>query len=330
MMAENNQKIAWLKDLFQRRDERGLLSFEAATLIYIVITSVMIFCEWQHLAKPGSMLLARVVIMAIMAAAFLVYRKYPCKATVLLRISFPFLGLIYWYPETYEFCSIFNYQDHVFANIDYSLFGCQPSLEFSKILDSAFWSELLSMGYYSYYYMMIAVVLFYFFARYDDFQRACFVFLASFFMFYLVFDFLPVAGPQYYYCANGVEMGNTDYFPEMGNYFRTHTDILPIDVKGIFSQWVLDGQKYGEHPTAAFPSSHVGVSFVIVLLAWQARNKWLFWILFFLFVLLSFATVYLKAHYVIDSIGGLVFGFLFFYITDRLFPFVSKWAKLKP
>lgn len=329
MMMENTKKCAWLKDIFQRREERGLLSFEAATLIYIVITTVIIACEWNLLDSPGSMLLARLTMVAIMTAAYGIYLYYPSKATVLLRISFPFLGLIYWYPETYQFCSIFNYQDHIFANIDYSIFGCQPSLEFSKIVDSTFWSELLSMGYYSYYYMMIAMVLFYFFARYDDFQRACFVFLASFFLFYLVFDFLPVAGPQYYYCANGEEMGTIANFPEMGHYFRTHTDILPIDVKGIFSQWVLNVQKYGEHPTAAFPSSHVGISMVIILLAWQARNKWLFWILFVLFVLLSVATVYLKAHYVIDSIAGLVFGYLFFFITDRMYPYVKKWVKLK-
>jgi membrane-associated phospholipid phosphatase len=290
----------------------------------------MIFCEFGSLSSPLSMLLARGIILASMSVAYLLHRRWPSKFTVLLRIAIPFLCLIYWYPETYSFCSIFDYQDHVFAHIDYSIFGCQPSLEFSRVLDSTFWMEFFSMGYYSYYFMMIAMILFYFIARYDDLQRASFVFLASFFLFYLVFDFLPVAGPQYYYCANGVEMGGTAYFPEMGDYFRTHRDILPLDVRGLFSQLVLDVQEQGENPTAAFPSSHVGMSLVTVLLARQARNRWLFWILCFLFVVLFFATVYLKAHYAIDSLAGLVFGFLFFWITDRLFPHVSSLAHLKP
>ena len=55
MMMENTKKCAWLKDIFQRREERGLLSFEAATLIYIVITTVIIACEWNLLDSPGSM-----------------------------------------------------------------------------------------------------------------------------------------------------------------------------------------------------------------------------------------------------------------------------------
>ena len=122
-----------------------------------------------------------------------VHRRYPCKATVLLRISPIFLSLIYWYPETYEFCQLFDYKDHIFASIDYSVFGFQPSLKFGEWLSSTFWYELFNMGYYSYYYLMIAMVLFYFLARYADFQRATFVFLGSFFLFYLVFDFLPVA-----------------------------------------------------------------------------------------------------------------------------------------
>ena len=322
-------KSSNIKDFFHRKQEVGLLSFEAATLLYILVSTVIILIEWKPLSSPWSMLGFRGLMIIGILATNLVYRYCPCKATVLLRVAIPFLGLIYWYPETYQFCSVFEYKDHIFAHADYLLFGYQPSLLFSRYVDSTFWYELFSMGYFSYYFMMIAMILFYFIARYEDFQRASFVFLASFFLFYLIFDFLPVAGPQYYYCANGEEMGSTALFPEMGHYFRDHTDILPLDVRGIFSRFVLDLQEQGENPTAAFPSSHVGMALVTVLLARQTKNKTLFWILFTLFVILCFATVYLKAHYVVDSLAGLLFGGLFFYLCNKNYPWVAEKLHLK-
>jgi len=329
-METNSSVKSFLKDLIKRKEERGLLGFESATLVYIAITIVIIIVEWAKLSNPVSMLTARAIYVIAIAAGILIHRCLPCKACVLLRVAVCFLGLIYWYPETYSFCSIFPYQDHIFANIDYAIFGCQPSMEFEGILRSTFWYELFSLGYYSYYFLMIAMILYYFIARYDDFQRASFVFLFSFFLFYLVFDFLAVAGPQYYYCANGVEISRVPEFPEMGNYFQTHTDILPLEVKGIFSQLVLDVQEQGENPTAAFPSSHVGMTMVTILLAWQARSKRLFWILMPFAIVLFFATVYLKAHYAIDSLCGLLFGYIFFKIADIIYPWFSKTFHLKP
>ena len=310
--------------------ERGLLSFEAVTLAYILVTSVMIVLGWGSLPSPISMFVFRIVILSIMALMYFVYRQYPCRFTILLRISPLFLALIWWYPETYTFCSQFDYQDHIFAEIDYRIFGFQPSLVFDQALGSTFWYEFFNMGYYSYYYLMIAMVLYYFFAKYEDMQRATFVFFASFFLFYLVFDFLPVAGPQYYYCANGTDIASQAVFPEMHDYFRFHREILPLEVRGFFSKMVLAAQETGENPTAAFPSSHVGMTTVTMLLAWQSGSKRLFWILFPFAVILLFATVYVKAHYAIDSVAGLAAGALFFSITNQLYKVVRKPWHLKP
>ena len=312
-----------MKDFFsrliRREYEKGFISFEAVTLAYIVLTTVMIIVEWSALRDPVGMLKARGWSLALIAAQMGLYRLYPCRVMVLIRTTFMFLLLIYWYPETYEFCSIFNYQDHIFAAIDYRVFGCQPSMVFDQLLSSTFWYELFNMGYYSYYYIMIATVAFYLFARYERYEWACFVFIASFFMFYFIFEFLPVAGPQYYYCVNGTEMGMTDQFPEMGHYFRDHREILPLEVRGFFSKMVLVTQETGENPTAAFPSSHVGMTTVTMLLAWKSGSKRLFWILLPFAVILFFATVYVKAHYAVDSVFGLVFGCLFYALNTRLF-----------
>ena len=70
----------------------------------------------------------------------------------------------------------------------------------------------------------------------------------------------------------------------------------------------------GERPTAAFPSSHVGITVVILMLAWHAhsRRQWLFWAIMPFFVLMFFSTVYIQAHYLIDAFAGLLTGIAFY------------------
>ena len=148
----------------------------------------------------------------------------------------------------------------------------------------------------------------------------------------MIYEFLPVAGPQYYFKAVGVETADSGVFPAVGYYFQTHTEMLMPEIKGIFSQLVLGAQEVGERPTAAFPSSHVGMSTVTMLLAWRTKNKWLFWLMMPLYLLLCCATVYIQAHYLIDSICGFFTAVLFFWLTswlyDRIHPYRMTYCQL--
>ena len=69
----------------------------------------------------------------------------------------------------------------------------------------------------------------------------------------------------------------------------------------------------GERPTAAFPSSHVGISVVCMLLAWRTGSRKLFFTLLPFAMLICLATVYVRAHYAIDVLAGLVVGVAFYY-----------------
>jgi membrane-associated phospholipid phosphatase len=73
---------------------------------------------------------------------------------------------------------------------------------------------------------------------------------------------------------------------------------------GFFYYLVESAHDAGERPTAAFPSSHVGITTILMFLAWKARCKPLFWGMMPFYVLMCFATVYIQAHYAIDVIGG--------------------------
>lgn len=301
---------------------------EAVTFGYIILTTILLAILGGRMTDPWAMLLWRGEMLAAFAVCYGLYRWYPCRALYILRMLPTTFALINWYPETYEFCRLWNYQDHIFASIDHTLFGCQPSLEFCKLLDCTFWNEAFSLGYYSYYYMFAVMFFYYYIYRPKECNRMGFVFLTSFFIFYLIYFFLPVAGPQYYFKAVGEECALTGIFPDTGRYLAFHSDLIPLDVRGIFSRLVEMAQEAGEHPTAAFPSSHVGMSTVTMLLIMRARQWKIFSVFLPLYVLLCCATVYLRAHYVIDSICGFLSAVALYYLMNYIYTVFNIEKKL--
>lgn len=310
----------------ENHPHKGLFLVEYASWIYGLITAVLVVILGKHMNHPYDMIESRFMLVGGTALLMWLYRVYPCRLTGFLRIFLQFAMLAFWYPETYEFNRLFENKDHLFANLEQTLFGCQPAIEFSRWLDSKFWSEAFNLGYWSYYLMIVIVVFYQYFFNPRKMQRVCFVILTSFFLYYFVYIFLPVAGPQFYYLAVGYpdkdiyEIAQQG-FPDIGDYFYHHTDILPAPGydDGFFFKRVADAQAAGERPTAAFPSSHVGISTILMIIAWGSRKKNLFISLLPFYVLLCCATVYIQAHYLIDAMAGFVTAFGAFYISNTLF-----------
>jgi len=291
-----------------KQPQKGLLAVEWVILGYLAVTLIYILFTYTKMPYPEALIWGRARIAITTVALWGVYRMIPCRFTHLCRIGVQMALLSWWYPDTYELNRILPNQDHIFASLEQSLFGCQPALLFSEAISSPVFSELMHLGYAAYYPMIAAVALFYFFYIYQEFDRASFVILASFFVYYILFIAIPVTGPQYYYLAAGLDNIAQGIFPNMNDYFATHDEPLPMPgyENGFFYQCVASAHATGERPTAAFPSSHVGVSTILLILAWRCRNHKLLWSLMPFYILMCFATVYIKAHYAIDVIGGWV------------------------
>ncbi len=309
--------MKWLKDLFkiEKKAEKGLFAYEWVVVAYMVLTFAMIFFCYTKIPNAQAMIWGRVRIILMMAAVYLVYRMMPCRFTRLARAVLQLALLSWWYPDTYELNRIFPNLDHLFAQWEQSIFGCQPALLFSQRVPYPWFGELMDLGYASYFPMIATVALFYFFCRYEQFQRTIFIVIGAFFIYYVVFVFLPVTGPQYYYGAVGFDNIAQGIFPNIHDYFNHTMErvVSPGYPDGFFYQLVEDAHETGERPTAAFPSSHVGISTVLLLLAWRSGSRRLFYILLPFFILMCFATVYIQAHYVIDAIAGLITGVILYY-----------------
>ena len=317
-MAVIKLKSIMIKDYFkiEKTPKKGLLPLEWVMLGYMAITVFTMLFTFTKVVNPESMLWGRLRILVMTLALWGVYRMIPCRITKMVRIIAQIALLAWWYPDTYEINRMFPNLDHIFAGWEQDLFGCQPALLFAKALPWAVVSELMSMGYFMYYPMIAAVVLYYFFCRYYEAERVGFVMLASFFIYYLIYIYVPVVGPTFYFDAVGVQDIAKGIFPAMGDYFSTHTSCLPTPgyTDGIFYQLVENAKEAGERPTAAFPSSHVGVSTICMLLAWHSRNRKLLFTMLPFYIFLCMATVYIQAHYLIDAIAGWISAVVIYFM----------------
>lgn len=309
-----------IKDFFKEDIKvKGFTIVDVVTLCYMAFTTGIICFYGPSMEHFTEMLLTRGGVMVAIGLLFALRWKFPSQFTKMFSDVCIMCALVFWYQEVYYFSSQLPYKDHIFAAMDWKLFGCQPSIEFCEHVTSTFWYEAFNCGYYSYYYMMLVTVFFIGLFRYKDLDKAEFIYLTSFFLYYIIYEFLPVAGPYYYFHAIGIEAANSGVYPDLGHFFQTNHDMMHAEIRGIFSQLVHDTQEFGELPAAAFPSSHCGMTTVCMILAWKTRNRWLFWLMMPLAILLCLATVYIRAHYLVDSIAGIAFAFLFYYLTSWLY-----------
>ena len=321
-------KGRFVQSLFalERKPRKGLFAFEWAVLAYLALTLAMIFFAWTKLANPEAMVMGRVRVAAAMALLWGAYRLLPCRLTAFARVAAQMAFLSWWYPDTYELNRILPNLDHFFAAWEEAVFRCQPALIFHRLAPHPVFSELMDLGYASYFPMIAITVVFHFAARPKDALRAAYVIMAAFFAYYVIYVFLPVTGPQYYYLAIGFDNARDGVFPALGDYFNRHAERAPNPgwPDGVFYQMVCAAHAAGERPTAAFPSSHVGISTVLMLLAARARSRGLFFAMLPLFALMCLSTVYIQAHYAIDVLAGLATGALFYLAFDAHYNHILK------
>ena len=314
-----------IKNIFQleKKPLKGLMPLEWVVMGYLLFTLIVILFFYTKMNNPQELIFGRLRVVAMTAALWGVYRIAPCRFNRLVRVGAQMGLLAWWYPDTYEMNRLLPNLDHLFAAWEQSIFGFQPALLFHKEFPDAVFSELFDMGYAAYYPMIALTVIYYFIWRYKEFERASFIVLASFFIYYVIFIFVPVVGPTFYYHAVGIKNISDGIFPNLHDYFNTHQECLPSPgyTSGLFYNLVESAKEAGERPTAAFPSSHVGVSTICMMLIWHSGNRKLLAVMAPLYILLCCATVYIQAHYLVDAIAGLISAviiyFLLFYISNK-------------
>lgn len=280
------------------------MNYDRLTVVYLLLSAFYpvlkpsVFPEpWANAALHGGLALFVWFVPPLLRGARHVALRL--LGEIYLPLIFPlfyaemeYLGVIYFPFE--------NSLDPALIRLEQWLFGCQPSLEWSRAWPWPWFHELMEFAYFTYYFLAAAYVWLLMRApglaserRWDalrDFVRDLSVTMLICYTFYTLF---PAWGPKYF------RLG----FIEVGG--------------GPFTAIMRHIHENGAILGAAFPSSHVAASLVPWWHTWQRfpRHRW--WMTT-LFVLLCMSTVYNRYHYVVDVLAGLLLGGLVMYGGARL------------
>ncbi len=204
-----------------------------------------------------------------------------------------------WYalllvPALYTELAVLNlsvhnggYFDGLILHWEEAIFGGQPSRELAAAYPYLWLSEFLHFAYISYYLIIYGpFLLLYLRGRIDDHQRAAFAIMLTFFAHYVFFVYFPVQGPRYLFEAPGGDIAS-------GTMYNLAHRILEA----------------GSSRGAAFPSSHVGVSFTQTAMAVILLRRWAP-LLFVLSTGLAVGAVYGGFHYATDAVAGFIFAMI--------------------
>jgi membrane-associated phospholipid phosphatase len=265
-----------------RKFVHHIYPIDIITFAYIILTGIYIILGAAALDHITSHLFIRLILLGGIGSLIFFNYSFQNKGIHFLRNFYPLALLGYFYPETdYLNNIIFPNLDPALSNLELTVFGGQPSVWFSHYLPWKWFNELMNLSYFSFYIFIFVLCYWVYNYKRKHFQETIFIVCMSFYMYYILFILFPVAGPQFFLTPPDNQLPDAYFFRDL-------------------VKWV---DAFGERPTAAFPSSHVGIMVILTYLAYKYAPKLLKWMIPG-GILLVLSTIYIKAHYAIDVIAG--------------------------
>ena len=223
-----------------------------------------------------------------------------------LRYLYPVLLFTFLYRATGGM--MFLFFDHFFdpqlVAFEKAILGIHPTLYFDEHMLNVVTTEILSACYFLYYPLVpIFMAAVYIRGDYGVVKESMAAVCLTFVMSYLLFALYPVEGPRWHFAAA--------YLHEIeGPVFRPMVDLV-----------IRNGAVRG----GCMPSSHFGVTLVLLIYATRYYRRWL-WLLVPVTLGLAGGTVWGRFHYVSDVVvGGLIALFAVF-VAAKLAPDQSETA----
>jgi membrane-associated phospholipid phosphatase len=218
----------------------------------------------------------------------------------IVRDWFPFLVVLLMYYSLWgDATHLLTTTDRDAALIawDQRLFGFQASVALQRFIGPALtgWMEFAYV-YHIWNIPLVACFLYLWRPRERFREMMCGVLVVSFFGL-LGYLLVPAIGPMY----------------TLRNQYTVPLN-QPLDV---FNREV-EFMNFARIRRDVFPSLHVGISFVVWLYAWRNSRR-LGWILTPLILSLWVSTVYLRYHYLVDCLAGLVLAPLCYWLANWMF-----------
>jgi membrane-associated phospholipid phosphatase len=188
--------------------------------------------------------------------------------------------------------------DDVFIAIDRWIFGTDPTVWMAQF-SSPIITEVLQIAYFSYYLLFIILgVEIYRRFPVREFDNAVFLIVYGFYLSYIGYFLMPAVGPRF--TLHEFSAMST----ELPGLFLTETLRDIINAGESIPKNALNPVEVVQRDV--FPSGHTQLTLVTAYLAFQYKLRSRFFI-GIMASLLIIGTVYLRYHYVVDLMGGVVF-----------------------
>jgi len=296
--------------LAEKKRRSYLRAVDILNLFYVGLVGLLILIFHKNQERWSFYFLLHVGLFAGLLIFYRITAFTGYRGIRFLRDILTPLLLIFYYEETESLNHMVTQEflDPFFAGLEESIFGCQPALEFVKLIPHPLFSEYMHFSYFSYYLFIPALGIPLWFSRrhreYDSFIFASLLNMAFCFTFFI---FVPCAGPWHHFADQSLRWNFPGYF------------FVPM------MELIL---KYGEIANGAFPSSHVAMATVILFCSWKYERK-IFWFLLPVSISLFASTVYTQAHYLIDVPSGFLVGAFFFFVSDRVRHWMERMFRLR-
>jgi len=284
------------------------------SLFFIVLLSTITVLfsrslpSWDWLIVRYSLLAFAIVSIALYTGRYRTWKHALCVhaflPVLIIPVVFDSLGdLIPWIWIRHR------YFDDLLIRIDYALFGVHPTVWMERFIHPAL-TNFLQLAYISYYLIPISLgIVLALRKKQNHFDKAVFGIVFCFYLSYIGYLLFPAIGPRF----------------TLAHLQRAGFQGSPMAVAIQNALNRLEKTK-----TDAFPSGHTAVALMTLYYAWKCREKVLFWILLPVVSAMMLSTVYLRYHYVIDVIAGLLLTSVTIYLAPLVYKGLSPSSDDQP
>ncbi len=250
--------------------------FSFFLLVLTVIYSDTIPSAWYLVLLYASLILFQIALVYLSRTnSFLAQTRDIIFPVLSVLIIFDSLGLIVHNINPHDV-------DYLLIRIDYRIFGGYPTVFLERMINPLL-TDVLEVAYSTYYFIPIVLgITLKVKGKSEAFEKSLFLVLLCFYLSYIGYLLFPALGPRY----------------TMQHLYDKDLDgfLVSGPIQNILN--LLEGIKRD-----AFPSGHTAVALTVLLLAHRYERKLFRWLTVPV-LLLIFATVYCRYHYVIDVICG--------------------------
>jgi membrane-associated phospholipid phosphatase len=278
---------------------KRIAPFHVLSLFFLTGLIVLTLLFRQRIPGWGAMALRYFAGLCLVLAVIYAFARWPGVRLVRLVHDFsPILFILFIFDSLGYLIQYLQADiDPVLIRIDFWIFGNHPSIGLQRWI-TPWLTDFLSLAYCTYYFIpLILILVLYNKERKPGLYESVFVLVLGYYLSYIGYLLFPAIGPRF-------------------SLAQIYT--VPLN-GGAITDFLRDTLNFLEHNKRdCMPSGHTEIALITLGLAFR-HNRRLFYVYLPMVLGLILSTVYLRYHYVVDVLAGIVLAAICLIVGPWLF-----------